>query len=125
MNKLFLITTFLLTFVLMTGFNKTETSKKHKNIVGTWKYEALEAPYEYQTGEFVFERNEDNLIGFAMIAMSKIEMEDIIVNNNNISFKCNIQGENVSIDFTISKKSFTGSAISSGGTIPLTGLKIK
>lgn len=125
MKKLFLISSLLVTFVLLTGFDKTESFKKYKKLVGTWEYEAKEAPYEYQKGQFVFEMSNDGLTGYAKIGMGQVKMENITVKKNNVSFKCNVQGQYVDIDFIIKRKSFIGSAISPGGAIPLTGIKLK
>jgi len=126
MKKLFLISSLLVTFVLLTGFDKTESSKKYKKLVGTWEYEAKEAPYEYQKGQFVFEISDGDLTGYAKIGMmGQVNMENILVDKKNVSFKCNVQGQYVDIDFVIKKKSFIGSAVSPGGAIPLTGIKLK
>jgi len=125
MKKLFLISTLLVTFVLLTGFDKTESFKKYRKLVGTWEYEAKDAPYEYQKGQFVFEMGSDDLTGYAKIGTAQVKMENIAVKKNNVSFKCNVQGQFVDIDLVIKKKSFIGSAVSQGGAMPLTGIKLK
>ncbi|MEN8124943.1 MAG: hypothetical protein ABFR32_07395 [Bacteroidota bacterium] len=124
MKNLVLLSTLILTFVLLSGFNSIDSSKKYKKLIGTWNYEALDAPYQYQKGKFVFTNEDNKLVGYVMINEYKTELEDIVVIKKNVTFKVNVEGEMVTFNMNYKKKSMEGTATYSGGSLGITGIKI-
>ena len=98
---------------------------KAKDVVGTWNYEAPYAPYEYSTGKLIFSENDDKVEGKIKIGEYEIDMRNVKVEGDNVSFGAYIEGEYVSIKFTMEKTKFTGTASYSEGTMEVTGEKEK
>ncbi len=94
-----------------------------KDVVGTWNYEAPYAPYEYSKGKLVFTENGDKVEGKIKIGSYEIEMRNVKVEGENISFGAYVEGEYVSIKIALDKKKFKGTASYSEGTIDVTGEK--
>jgi len=94
-----------------------------KDVVGTWNYEAPYAPYEYSKGKLVFTENGDKVEGKIKIGSYEIEMRNVKLEGENISFGAYVEGEYVSIKMKVDKKKFTGTASYSEGTIDVTGEK--
>lgn len=96
-----------------------------KDVVGTWNYEAPYAPYEYSAGKLIFNENGDKLEGKIKIGEYEIEMRNVKVEGDNVSFGAYIEGEYVSIKIAIDKSKFSGTASYSEGSIEVTGEKEK
>ena len=94
-----------------------------KDVVGTWKYEAPYAPYEYSTGKLIFSENGDKVEGKIKIGEYEIDMRNVKVDGNNVSFGAYIEGEYVSIKITLKKNTFSGTANYSEGSMEVTGEK--
>ena len=94
-------------------------------MVGSWEYSAPDAPYEYQEGEIHFLMQEDKLVGFVSIDGYKIELEDVIVKGDKVTCEVYVEGESVTLELKFKKKSFTGTASYSEGTLDFSGKKIK
>ncbi len=123
MKNLIVLSTLVLTFVLMSGFSGIESTKKNKKLIGTWDYEALDAPYQYQKGKIIFTEENDRLIGYVMINDYKIDLEDILVVKKNVTFKIDVEGETVTFNLNYKKKAMEGTATYSGGSLEITGTK--
>ncbi len=124
MKNLVLLSSLILMFVLVSGFSNIESYKKHKKLIGTWNYEALDAPYQYQKGEIVFANEDKKLVGYIMINDYKIDLEDIVAIKKNVTFKVNVEGEMVTFNINYKKKTMAGTATYSGGSIDITGTKV-
>ncbi len=124
MKKLVLLSSLVLTFVLVSAFSNIESSKKHRKLIGTWSYEALDAPYQYQKGEIVFVNKDNKLSGYMMVNEYKIDVEEIVVIKKNVTFKVNVEGEMVTFNMNYKRKIMAGTATYSGGSIDITGTKI-
>lgn len=94
-----------------------------KELVGTWNYEAPYAPYEYSKGKLVFTENGDKVEGKIKIGEYAIDMRNVKVEGESVSFGAYVEGEYVSIKFKIEKTKFTGTASYSEGSIEVTGEK--
>ena len=94
-----------------------------KDVVGTWNYDAPYAPYEYSKGKLVFTENGEKVEGKIKIGSYEIDMRNVKVEGNDISFGAYVEGEYVSIKMKIDKKKFTGTASYSEGSIEVTGEK--
>jgi hypothetical protein len=92
-------------------------------VVGTWNYEAPYAPYEYSKGKLVFTENGDKVEGKIKIGSYEIDMKNVKVEGNKVSFAAYVEGEYVSIKIEFEKKNFKGTASYSEGTIDVSGTK--
>lgn len=96
-----------------------------KDVVGTWKYEAPYAPYEYSSGKLIFTENGDKIEGKIKIGEYEIEMRNVKADGAKVEFGAYVEGEYVSIKIEIKKKAFTGTASYSEGSMEVTGEKEK
>ena len=94
-----------------------------KELVGTWNYEAPYAPYEYSKGKLIFTENGEKVEGKIKIGEYAIDMRNVKIEGEEVSFGAYVEGEYVSIKFKIEKTKFTGTASYSEGSIEVTGEK--
>ncbi len=104
-----------------TGINHPATDLK---MLGTWEYSAPDAPYEYQEGNIHFLMQDNKLVGFVEIGGYKMELEDVIVKGDKVNCEVYVEGEEVSLELLFKKKTFSGTASYSEGTIDFTGKKL-
>jgi hypothetical protein len=98
---------------------------KAKDVVGTWKYEAPYAPYEYSTGKLIFTETGDKVEGKIKIGEYEIEMRNVKVEGAKVEFGAYVEGEYVSIKVEIKKNTLTGTASYSEGSMEVTAEKEK
>lgn len=115
----------LMLVVLAASFTAVNAQKK-VDPVGTWKYEADQAPYEYSSGDMVVSKEGKDLqVEIQLGEYYKMKASDVSYEKNMLSFKVYIEGESISIEAEMKKDSFEGKASYSEGTIPVTGTKKK
>jgi len=100
-------------------------AEKAKDLVGTWSYEAPYAPYEYSAGKLIFSENGEKVEGKIKIGEYEIEMRNLKVEGDLVTFGAYVEGEYVSLKMTVTKGEFTGTASYSEGSIDVTGKKEK
>ncbi len=110
---------FLLFLVVSSVYATIDTNK----ILGTWQYEAKDAPYEYSVGQLIFTENEGNLQGKIKIGDYEIEMRDLKTEGENITFGAYVEGEYVTIKIKPGENLLTGTATYSEGTIDVKAKK--
>jgi hypothetical protein len=98
-------------------------AEKTKDIVGTWSYEAPSADYQYRKGQLIFSENDSKLEGKIKIGQSEIDMRNIKLEGETISFGAYIEGEYISVKITLKKNTFSGKANYSEGSTDLSGKK--
>ena len=98
---------------------------KAKDVVGTWKYEAPYAPYEYSTGKLIFTETGDKVEGKIKIGEYEIDMRNVKVEGAKVEFGAYVEGEYVSIKVEIKKNTLTGTASYSEGSMEVTAEKEK
>ena len=96
---------------------------KAKDLVGTWNYEAPYAPYEYSTGKLIFTESGDKIEGKIKIGEYEIDMRNLKVEGDKVSFGAYVEGEYVKIDVTVKKKALSGTASYSEGSMEVTAEK--
>lgn len=106
---------------LLMSCNGIDKESGVKNLLGIWEYSVPDAPYGYQEGTVTFEKVKGKLSGYLMINDYKTELEDIVVEKDNVTFNLNMEGENISFDLTINKKSFSGIVSYSAGELDVIG----
>ena len=113
----------LMLVMLAASFTAVNAQKK-VNPVGTWGYEAASAPYEYSAGDIVVSKDgKEYQVEIQLGEYYKIKASTVEYKDNVLSFKVYIEGETVSIEATMEKEKFEGTASYSEGTIKVTGKK--
>ena len=125
MNKLFIATALVLSFVLFSAFTTEDNSSKYKHIIGTWEYVSEDAPYEYSEGNIIFSIVEGKLKGIVDIEGYKMDLENVEGSKSAVTFSLYVEGEDVAIKMNISGKSSKGTATFSQGALPFTAKKVK
>ena len=108
MKKLnYLIPVLFFLFISMSAFS----SNPEKNLIGEWKFEVTEAPYEYQKGKLVFERSNEDIKGKVIfdragnVSISNIEIE---AESEKITLTLYVEGTRVKVIGTIDEDKFSG-----------------
>ena len=123
MKNYLLKSSLVLTVFMLVSFTGIEDVKVDKHVLGTWEYEAPDAPYEYQNGDMVFEMKDDKLTGYVSIDGYKIELESLKADKSKVSGEIYVEGTSVMLELEFSKKTFTGTATYSEGSLDLSGTK--
>ena len=93
-------------------------SQKKVNPVGTWKFYAEQAPYEYNTGDIVIAREGDAYTAKIVFGeYYEIKAHDFKFEEDQISFKAYIEGDVIYIKGTVTEDAINGKASYSEGTI--------
>lgn len=121
MKNLVLKASLVLTFLVMMSFTGIDSIVSEKVFIGTWEYEAPDAPYEYQEGEIVFAKKDGKLVGYVSIDGYKIDLEDVVVKGDKLTCEAYIEGESIVFEMVFKKKTFEGTASYSEGSLPITG----
>lgn len=121
MKNLVLKASLVLTFLVMVSFTGIDNSVNTKNFIGTWEYEAPDAPYEYQEGEIVIAKKDGKLVGYASIDGYKIDLEDVVGKADKLTCEAYIEGESILFELVFKKNSFSGTASYSEGALPFSG----
>lgn len=95
-----------------------------ESIRGTWKYSAPQAPYEYNSGTFIF----DELAGKPSVTVrfrsgSEVKAEDVKIVGDSITFNVTVEYEPVKVAGKFMGQKFSGKANSSQGIMDLTAEK--
>jgi len=113
----------LLLVMLAASFTSVNAAKK-VDPVGTWTYQANEAPYEYSSGDIVVAKEGKELkVELKLGEYYKIKANNVEYKENVLSFKVYVEGESVSVKATLEEDKFEGTASYSEGTIKVTGKK--
>jgi len=121
LNKSMLV----LSLFLMIANASAGESKINKKILGTWEYTSEQAPYEYSEGHIVFSNKDGKLFGVVVIDGYEMALNKLNEKDNKVTFELFVEGETVTVEMIITKKTFKGSASFSEGTLPFSGKKIK
>ena len=114
----------ILMLVMLAASFTTVNAQKKVDPVGTWTYEASDAPYEYSSGDIVVAKDgKDYTAEIVLGEYYKVKASGVTYEKNELSFKVYIEGESVSIKATMGKESMEGTANYSEGTLKLSGKK--
>ena len=92
--------------------------------VGTWSYEADDAPYEYSSGDIVVSKEgKEYKVEIKLGEYYKIKAQKVEYKDNVLSFNVYVEGETVSVKTTLGKETHEGTASYSEGTLELKGKK--
>ena len=116
----------ILMLVMLAASFTTVNAQKKVDPVGTWSYEASDAPYEYSSGDIVVSKEGKDLkVEIVLGEYYKVKASGVTYEKNELSFKVYIEGETVAIKALLEKDKFEGEASYTDGTIPVIGKKKK
>ncbi|MFW5945232.1 MAG: hypothetical protein ACOCTU_08235 [Bacteroidota bacterium] len=108
MKKLNLLITAL--FFIIVSVSAT-ASNPNKDLIGEWKFDVTQAPYEFQKGKLVIEQAEDQLEGKVVFERSQdVSIRGIEIEEEEITFTFYVQGEKVQVIGNIEENKFVGYA---------------
>jgi carbonic anhydrase len=117
---------FLMIVLLVAAVTTSVSAQKKVDPVGTWTYEAPDAPYEYSEGDIVVAQDgKDYTAEIVLGEYYKVKASSVTYEKNELAFKVYIEGETVSIKATVGKDAMEGTASYTDGTIPITAKKKK
>lgn len=86
-------------------------SNPQKDIVGEWKFDVAQAPYEFQKGKLVIEQADDQLEGKVIFERSgDVTIREIEIGEEEIILTLYIQGEKIQVVGSIEENKFVGYA---------------
>ncbi|MCT4587034.1 MAG: hypothetical protein N4A71_04370 [Carboxylicivirga sp.] len=118
MKKFFAILAFTFAYVLT-------VQAAEKDIIGNWKFESEQAPYDYQTGKAVF-YEKDNAI-MLKLEFEYEELKDIKVTykDNKYTFEVEVDYQMIPVTLEIKNGVIEGYAETPEGNLPVTMKKAK
>ena len=123
MKKLLSACGLILLAVLFSNFTHPINLNNTTKVVGVWNYSVPDAPYEYQKGELTVESIGNALSGHVNVNDSEIELENINLDKNTLTFEIYIEDTQVSFKLDFEKKSFAGNVSYSEEILSITGSK--
>ncbi|MBS3770771.1 MAG: hypothetical protein V5A47_14170 [Bacteroidales bacterium] len=108
MKKLNLLITALFFIIVSVS---TTASNPNNDLIGEWKFDVTQAPYEFQKGKLVIEQAEDQLEGKVVFERSRdVSIRGIGIEEEEITFTFYVQGEKVQVIGNIEENKFVGYA---------------
>lgn len=93
--------------------------------VGTWDYHITDTPEGDFSGNMVIEKNEGNYSGHLFSNGRKINLNNVTLNEDQLSGKFNYQGTSLQLIGEFSKDSFSGKVKAGYESYPMTAEKVK
>ena len=115
--------TMIAALMLVFSVSVLMAANTEKKLEGTWEYKASEAPYEYSAGQLVFKQKDGKLEGVAKVNYGSMELEDLKVTGEKVSFTVYVEGEYVQINLTLKGDKLTGKAAYSEGSLDVSATK--
>ncbi len=123
MKKSMIRNTMIAALMLVFTVSALMAASTEKKLEGTWKYQALDAPYEYSEGQLVFTKKDGKLGGIAKVNYGSMELEDLKITGEKVSFTVYVEGEYVEINLTLKGDKLTGQASYSEGALDVSATK--
>jgi hypothetical protein len=126
LNNLIMRTVKLLMLVLIVAGTSSLYAQKKVDPAGTWTYSAPDAPYEYNTGDIVIDKDGNELtVKIKLGDYYEVKGQNVALEEDQLTFTVYIEGESVSIKGTVGKEEIEGTASYSEGTIRFKAKKKK
>jgi len=122
MKNLLKISALLLIVCLSINAQAKDTGKA---IAGTWKYEAADAPYEYQTGKVVFYEEEGVSKVKVVTDYDVIKGENLKIEGNKIVFNAYVEYSYITVKIELKEDQLVGNVDTPEGVIAITLKKEK
>ena len=124
MGKL-MLKSFMVAFVFITVAGMAFAEGDKVDPVGTWHFNAPDAPYEYSTGDIVIKKVDGKYKADIVYSeYYKLETEDFKLNGNIVTFKAYIEGDVIYFKGKIEKDKINGKVSFSDGTLAVTAEKV-
>jgi hypothetical protein len=108
----------LMLIVLIVLASANLFAQKDVDPVGTWSFQAQDAPYEYSSGDIVIGKEGKEYTAKIVFGDSyEIKGQDVVLEKDQLSFTVYIEGEPIKIKGTVTKETITGTSTYSEGTI--------
>jgi hypothetical protein len=107
-------------FVIILISSSVQASDLGKKLNGTWKYEAAEAPYDYQEGEIVFYEEDGKAKVKIITTYDVIKGQKVKAENNKVTFEFYVEYELCTATLNYKDDKLTGEVETVEGTIPIT-----
>jgi hypothetical protein len=101
--------------------NKDSALLGEENFLGNWKYSADNVPYEYAQGILFISKKEGQLAVDVALLGGERKAQDVKVEANTLTFVLNLEGQLVTISFTVVGDKISGKASSKDGIFELKG----
>ena len=122
MKNVLKISALLLIVCLSINVQAKDTSKA---IAGTWKYEATDAPYEYQTGKVVFYEEEGVSKVKVVTDYDVIKGENLKIEGNKIVFNAYVENSYITVKIELKEDQLVGNVDTPEGVLAITLKKEK
>ena len=97
---------------------------KNQGILGTWSFQAPDAPWGYHKGDLVLTKKDGKYAATIVFDQyNKVDGENVKVNGNKVTFTVYLEGEQVVFMGLVDKDSFTGKASYSEGELPIKAVR--
>lgn len=117
MKMLLSLTALLLVIVSASGMHASHLEKK---LNGTWQYEALQAPYEYQKGQIVFFEEDGEPQVKIVTNQGTIKAKNLKVENDEVTFDFYVEYEYCKATLKYKEDKLAGKVATGQGDIPVT-----
>ncbi|SMO85896.1 hypothetical protein SAMN06265379_11072 [Saccharicrinis carchari] len=119
MKNVWMIIATVTLMVVSMNVKAKEAGKSDKGILGTWKFEVNEAPYDYQRGKTTFYQ-EDSLVRVKIaFKYETITGSKLKIDGDKVSFNVKVQGELVNVALKLENDALIGKAVTWEGELPL------
>ena len=115
----------MLLLMVFSAFSTIQLKAEVKNtaIIGEWLYEVSDAPSGYQKGSLIFSEKEGQLICIVKIEAGELEVSNLKLKDQKITFTTYVDGNPINVDLTIEANKMTGKVDSPEGLKTLTAVK--
>lgn len=100
-----------------------QAEPKNKHLLGEWLYEVSDAPYGYEKGSLIFSEKDGNTICIVKLDAGELQVEDLKIENNKISFSTTVEGNVVRVNLVHEKNKITGTVDSPEGPKAISAVK--
>ena len=106
------------TLIGISSINAQDKKVEPVDPVGKWSFQAADAPYGYEKGDFVITKGEKGLkVKIVFNEYSQTDAYKVKYDNNKMTFTVYVEDESVYMSGTFVKDEFTGKASTSQGDI--------
>jgi hypothetical protein len=122
--KVFFVTLIVLGFVFQNQVVKAQST--NKDVVGTWNYEAPDAPEGFTEGTMVISEKAGALSGvLKLVDGEEMEFGSVEYSEGTLLVTLLVDYNTVSVNCTVKGTSMTGTVDTPDGSLTLTGKKVK
>ena len=107
----------LMLIVLIVSASVNLFAQKQADPVGTWSFNAQDAPYEYSSGDIVIGKEGKEYTAKIVYGDYEIKGQDVVLEKDQLTLRVYIEDEPISIKGTVTKETIIGKASYTDGII--------